>query len=166
MFPYLPVYTIEKIFCTGKTNPAEWGKGTMAKKDKIIAFLGENTFFEGHLTFEGTLQIDGRYRGKISASGNLIVGSTGLVESDIHASSVIISGEVHGHVVAEKSIEIRVPGKVFGDIQAPTVIIHEGVIFVGNCRTQPVKAAENVKLTLIRSKKDRGKKKRKTIRTG
>jgi len=127
----------------------------MAKKDKIIAFLGENTFFEGQLTFEGILQIDGRYKGTISSSGHLIVGNSGIVESDIHVSTIVISGEVHGHVVAEKSIEIHVPGRVFGDIQAPTVIIHEGVKFEGNCLTQSVKAAENVKLKIIRSGKDK-----------
>jgi cytoskeletal protein CcmA (bactofilin family) len=134
----------------------------VAKKNKIIAFLGENTFFEGQLTFEGTLQIDGRYKGKISSSGNLIVGNSGIVESDIHASTIVISGEVRGHVVAEKSIEIRVPGKVFGDFQSPTVIIHEGVKFEGNCLTKPVTSTENVKLKVIRSDKQEAE----TIRTG
>jgi cytoskeletal protein CcmA (bactofilin family) len=123
----------------------------MARKDKITAFLGENTLFEGHLSFEGTLQIDGRYKGKISASGNLIIGKKAMVESDIHVSSIIVSGEVHGNVVAEERIEIQVPGKVFGDIQAPEVIIHGGVIFEGNCQTKAVNAPENVKLTLINS---------------
>lgn len=110
----------------------------MAKQNNITAFFGRQTFFEGNLTFEGTLQIDGRYKGTISASGTLIVGKTGKVESDIRVSSVIICGEVHGSVFAEQSIEIRVPGKMFGDIQAPTVIIQEGVAFEGNCRTQPI----------------------------
>lgn len=121
----------------------------MAKKDKIIAFLGENTSFEGKLSFEGTLQIDGRYRGDISATGDLIIGRTGQVESNIHVSTIIVNGEVHGNVIAEKCIEIRVPGKVYGDILAPTVVIHEGVIFEGNCRTQPVKAQERAKLSVL-----------------
>lgn len=119
------------------------------KNDRVIAFLGESTDFNGELTFQGTLQIDGKYRGRISASGNLIVGRTGRVHSDIHVSTIIISGEVHGNVLAEKSIEIRVPGKVFGDIQAPTVIIHEGVVFEGVCRTRPVQTDDDVKLTLV-----------------
>ncbi len=123
----------------------------MGRKDKITAFLGENTLFEGHLSFEGTLQIDGRYKGKISASGNLIIGKKAMVESDIHVSSIFVSGEVHGNVVAEERIEIQVPGKVFGDIQAPEVIIHGGVIFEGNCQTKSVNAPENAKLTLINS---------------
>lgn len=121
----------------------------MAKKDNIIAFLGEKTSFEGKLNFEGTLQIDGCYRGDIAASGDLIIGRTGKVESNIHVSTIIVNGEVHGNVVAEKCIEIRVPGKVYGDILAPTVVIHEGVIFEGNCRTQPVKAQEKAKLSVL-----------------
>ena len=31
------------------------------------------------------------------------------------------------------------PGKVFGNIEAPNVVIHPGVIFEGNCYTHPPK---------------------------
>ena len=121
----------------------------MGKKDKIIAFLGEQTSFEGTLSFTGTLQIDGKYRGDINAEGNLIIGRTGMVESNIRVSNIIINGEVHGNVEAEQCIEICVPAKVYGDIQAPTVIIHEGVMFEGNCRTQALKEAEASKISIL-----------------
>lgn len=122
----------------------------MKSKKTISAFLGTGTRFEGRLSFEGTIRIDGQFKGDIRAAGTLVVGESGLIESDIHVSSIIISGEVHGNIVAEKSIEIRVPGRVFGNIQAPTVTIHEGVVFQGNCRTCKVSAPEEVKLSVIR----------------
>ena len=89
------------------------------------------------------------------AAGILVVGESGVIESDIHVSSIIISGEVHGNIVANKSIEIRVPGRVYGNIQAPTVTIHEGVIFEGSCRTCQVTAPEEIKLSVIRPVKKR-----------
>jgi len=123
----------------------------MAKKDAINAFLGEGTQFEGTLNFDGTIHINGRFKGNIASTGNLIVGAEALLQADIAVATAVVSGEVCGNIVAEKSIELRVPGKMFGDIQAPIVIIHEGVVFEGNCRTKPAKAAEDKKLTVIRT---------------
>jgi len=123
----------------------------MAKKDAINAFLGEGTCFEGALRFEGTIHINGQFKGDIASSGSLVVGAEARLQADIAVAEAVISGEVVGNVIAEKSIELRVPGKMFGDIQAPIVIIHEGVVFEGNCRTKSAKAAEDKKLTVIRT---------------
>ena len=106
------------------------------RKNQITAFLGRDTEFEGNLSFKGMVRIDGRFKGEINTEGTLIVGETAVIDSDIHASNIIISGEVRGHIVAGEKIEILSPGKVFGDIEAPSVTINTGVIFEGNCQTQ------------------------------
>ena len=106
--------------------------------ERINSFLGKEALFEGTLTFEGAVRIDGRFKGEVLArSGNLIIGNEGIVNADIHAASVICSGEIRGKITAENRVNIQVPGKVFGDICAPTVIIEEGVQFEGNCKTTP-----------------------------
>ena len=106
----------------------------MKKRDEINAFLGKNTEFEGKLSFTGSVRIDGRFKGEIESQGTLIVGETALLESDVHISHIIISGEFRGNILAESRIEIHAPGKVFGNIRAPVVVIDEGVVFEGNCR--------------------------------
>ncbi len=104
--------------------------------ERINSFLGREVQFEGKLTFDGVVKIDGHFKGEIRAtSGNLIVGNDGLVEADIYAVSVLCSGEIRGRIVADERVNIQVPGKVFGDICAPTVVIEEGVQFEGNCKT-------------------------------
>jgi cytoskeletal protein CcmA (bactofilin family) len=104
--------------------------------DQINAFLGKETEFEGKLAFEGAVRIDGRLKGEILSEGTLIVGETADVESDIKVGEIFISGKVSGNIAARNRIEIRAPGKVFGNIRAPIVVINEGVIFEGNCRMQ------------------------------
>jgi len=123
----------------------------MAKKDAINAFLGEGTCFEGTLRFEGTIHINGQFKGDIASAGSLIIGAEARLQADIAVATAVVSGEVVGNLVAEKSIELRVPARMLGDIQAPIVIIHEGVVFEGNCRTVPVRAADEKKLTVIRT---------------
>ena len=108
----------------------------MTKRDEINAFLGKNTEFEGRLSFEGAVRIDGHFKGEIDSEGTLIVGETALVESEVKVSHIIISGEVRGNILASKKIEIHSPGKVFGNICAPAVVMDEGVVFEGTCTMQ------------------------------
>ena len=121
----------------------------MKKRDEINAFLGKDTEFEGKLSFKGAVRIDGHFTGEIFTEGVLIVGELAVIESNIHVSHIIISGEIRGNIIADNRIEIHAPGKVFGNIQAPTVVIEEGVIFEGNCRMRGTEKAEDKKLAVI-----------------
>ncbi|NNG08471.1 MAG: polymer-forming cytoskeletal protein [Desulfobacteraceae bacterium] len=122
----------------------------MKRKDQINAFLGKDTEFEGKLSFNGAVRIDGRLKGEIFTEGTLIVGESAVIASNIHVSHIIVSGEIRGNIVASDRIEIHAPGKVFGNIQAPTVIIDEGVVFEGNCRMHPAKGTDEKKVAVIR----------------
>jgi cytoskeletal protein CcmA (bactofilin family) len=106
----------------------------MGKGDKEITFLGKDTEFEGSLRFEGTLRIDGSLQGEIHSTGNLIIGEYALVKANIHVSYIVISGEVHGDIVADQRVDLRAPAKVFGNIAAPAVVMDAGVIFEGRTR--------------------------------
>jgi len=106
----------------------------MKKKDEINAFLGKNTAFEGKLSFTGTVRVDGRFEGAIFGDGTLIVGDSAAIHADVRVSHLIVSGEIRGSLFAAERIEIRAPGKVYGNIQSPIVVIDEGVVFDGQCR--------------------------------
>ena len=121
----------------------------MQKTETINAFLGKDTEFEGKLTFHGTIRIDGHVKGEISADGGLIVGKEAMIEATMHLCSISISGEIHGTIIADDRIEINPAGKVFGDIQAPTVVINEGGILEGNCQMQRAKEADGSKLAVV-----------------
>ncbi|MFZ7112804.1 MAG: bactofilin family protein [Desulfatiglandales bacterium] len=122
----------------------------MRKKNEINAFLGKNTEFDGKLTFSGAVCIDGKFKGEILSQGTLVVGETAVIESNIHVSHMIISGEIRGNIIADERIEIHAPGRVFGDIEAPVVVIDEGVIFEGNCRMQKFRERDDKKMAVVR----------------
>jgi len=118
-------------------------------KDQINTFLGKDTEFEGKLSFIGAVRVDGHFKGEIFTEGTLIVGETAIIESEIHASHIIVSGEIRGNIVAESKIEIHTPGKVFGNIQSPILTIDEGVVFDGNCRMQKKSEEADKKVTVL-----------------
>lgn len=106
------------------------GKGS----GEVNAFLGKGTEFQGQLKFEGTIRIDGLFRGEINTNGTLIVGESGRVEAEIKTGTLITSGEVVGNIMARERIEALSPAKIMGNVQTPVLIINEGVIFEGNSK--------------------------------
>jgi cytoskeletal protein CcmA (bactofilin family) len=104
---------------------------------EITALLGRGTRFEGKLTFEGRVRIDGYFKGEIRSDDTLIVGEGAEVHAEIDAAVVIIrGGEVHGNIRAKSLIELHAPGKLAGNIQAPSVFLDRGATFQGNCRME------------------------------
>jgi len=99
----------------------------------LNAFLGEGTSFKGTLTFEGTVRIDGKLEGEIFTKDTLVIGEGAQVNATIHAGVIEIGGTVHGNIVAERKVEIRASGRLYGNISTPSLVIEEGVIFEGSC---------------------------------
>jgi cytoskeletal protein CcmA (bactofilin family) len=109
---------------------------------EITTLLGRGAAFEGKLTFEGTVRIDGRFKGEVFSDDTLVIGEGAQVEAQIDIGEVIIQGTVIGNVTAKRSIEIHAPGRVKGDLHTPTLQIDKGVIFEGrsfmeNALTKP-----------------------------
>ncbi|MBW1800642.1 MAG: polymer-forming cytoskeletal protein [Deltaproteobacteria bacterium] len=114
----------------------------MKKMEKSVTFLGKDTKWEGKLTFNGSVRIDGYFKGEISSDGNLVVGEEGMIEADIHVSQIVNSGEIHGNITSDQRVDIHAPGKVFGSIQAPVVVIDKGVIFEGTTKMYRAKNSD------------------------
>ena len=117
----------------------------MKNEGKMVAFLGEGTALEGTLTFEGTVRLDGHFRGSIESTGTLIVGPTAVLESEIRVGSLLASGEIRGQITADERIEVHAPGRISGSLQAPTIAIAEGAVFEGETcmqRPAPLKKAQ------------------------
>jgi cytoskeletal protein CcmA (bactofilin family) len=107
--------------------------------------LGKNCEFEGKLSFQGEVRIDGRFQGKIDAKGSVVVGETGVLNADIRVSQALVKGTVHGTIAAGERIELKARGQVIGDIEAPTVIMEKGAMLEGNCRMGPPKGGPDFK---------------------
>jgi cytoskeletal protein CcmA (bactofilin family) len=98
---------------------------------EITTLLGRGAAFEGKLTFEGTVRIDGRFKGEVFSEDVLVIGDGAQVEASIDVGEVIIQGTVVGNITAKRSIEIHAPGRVKGDLHTPALQIDKGVIFEG-----------------------------------
>jgi cytoskeletal protein CcmA (bactofilin family) len=111
----------------------------MSRKDltglgEINALLGRGTEYEGKLTFQGRVRIDGSFRGQIFSEDVLILGDGAQVHADVDVGTLIVrGGELWGDVRAKQLVEIHAPGKVHGNIHTPQLFIDKGVLFEGKC---------------------------------
>ena len=94
--------------------------------------LGAESSFQGTLRSKGSVRIDGKIEGGISAEG-VILGERGEVQGDVSARTVVIGGKVTGNIHATESLELLAKSQVFGDLHAPQLLIAEGAIFEGSC---------------------------------
>jgi cytoskeletal protein CcmA (bactofilin family) len=104
------------------------------RRTELSAYLDEGTDIDGAYTFSGTAMLNGKFKGAIRSTDTLIVGDKGVVNADISAGSVLIHGEVVGTVSATERVELRGAARLFGDVEAPILVIEEGVLFEGHCR--------------------------------
>ena len=138
----------QKTVTTGQAHaaPPQAPAGTAAKESTVLdkdrveggdgdvqAYLGKGSRVSGKLNFEGTVRVDGQVEGEIAAQDTLIVGERAVVTAQISGTTIIIRGKVTGDINARKRVEIRAPGRLFGNIVTPSLVIHEGVIFEGHC---------------------------------
>jgi cytoskeletal protein CcmA (bactofilin family) len=106
---------------------------------EINAFLGKGADFNGKLAFEGTVRLDGKFSGEIFSLGILIIGESAVINADINVKTLILSGELTGNIEAKARVEIHAPGKVYGNITTPVLVIDEDVIFEGGCVMKTIK---------------------------
>ena len=108
--------------------------GKDKKAGAISTFIGPEAGIKGTISFQNTIRLDGRIKGKILGDGGtLIVGESAHIQADINVGSAIIMGKIKGNIYAKERVEIYAPAQVTGNISAPVVSIEKGVRFNGNC---------------------------------
>ncbi|MFQ5831055.1 MAG: polymer-forming cytoskeletal protein, partial [Candidatus Methylomirabilia bacterium] len=87
----------------------------------------------------------GKFQGEIVSNDALIIGERGIVNASIRVGSVVVKGEVVGNVQANERVELKGTARLFGDVEAPVVVIEEGVLFEGHCRMTKDRPTEAVR---------------------
>ncbi len=116
-----------------------------ASTGDLNALLGRGSEFEGKLTFEGTVRIDGKFTGTIVTNDVLVIGEGAKVSAEISCGTVIVHGEINGNLKAKNAVELHHPGKMKGNIETPSLMIDKGVVFEGQCKMEGVEKGGSVR---------------------
>ena len=110
----------------------------VARSGELNALLGKGSEFEGKLTFEGQVRVDGKFSGQIMTKDTLVIGEGARVSAEITAGTVIVNGWVEGNIRASQLIELHQPGRIKGNLETPALAIDKGVIFEGSCKMENI----------------------------
>jgi cytoskeletal protein CcmA (bactofilin family) len=119
-------------------------ENVVLRAGEVHTLLGKGSEFEGKLTFEGQVRIDGKFTGQIITKDTLVIGDGAKVSAEISAGIVIVNGAVEGNIRAAQMIELHQPGRIKGNLETPALSMDKGVLFDGSCKMEPGKAGASV----------------------
>lgn len=110
-------------------------KQSNAAPPNQITMIGEGTTFDGTLQAESDVRISGRVMGKINVSGKIIVAQGGVIEGEIKADSLDVAGRIQGGIDVSERVILKSSAEIEGDIHTGRLVVEEGAVFNGQCRT-------------------------------
>lgn len=108
----------------------------------VNTLVGRGSHFEGKMTFDGTVRIDGSFVGEIVSDDTLIVGEGAELRAELDVATVIVYGTVYGNVTARNGVELHAPAHLVGNIVSPSLLVERGAVFDGQCRMTAIEWAE------------------------
>ncbi|MEE2751247.1 MAG: polymer-forming cytoskeletal protein [Myxococcota bacterium] len=92
----------------------------------LNALLGRGATYEGDLSFEGRVRVDGLFRGRIFTEELLEVGEEGRIEGDLDAQNLVVAGFVDGRVRVRGRLVVEPTGRIQGEVRAARLVVREG----------------------------------------
>ncbi|MGN0025199.1 MAG: polymer-forming cytoskeletal protein [Candidatus Avelusimicrobium sp.] len=89
-------------------------------------------YFQGALSVQGSLRVDGTLEGTVDNARHVIVGTEGKIVGDVTAQVVVCGGVIEGNVCADM-LEVLAPASIKGDIRAKKMMVEEGGRIDGRC---------------------------------
>lgn len=102
----------------------------------ITTLIGPAVVFDGNITGNGCIKIDGTLNGNVmSTEGLIVIGEAGHVKGNIQGIELVVYGHIHGDVTAD-TLTLKSCGVVTGNIQVRTLEIESGASYQGTVQMQ------------------------------
>jgi Integral membrane protein CcmA involved in cell shape determination len=99
--------------------------------------IGRGTSSEGRIECDAGLRIDGEFSGEIVCRGDVVIGESGVVRSNVEARGVTVAGKLYGNVKAHGRFTLLASGEMNGNVAAAGYVIEGGARLNADCRTEP-----------------------------
>lgn len=91
--------------------------------------------FDGLLTFQGDVRVEGRLDGEVVAEGRLEVGAEGEVRARVEVDELHLLGTLEGDVWARQRAELGPGARLVGTLRTPRPVLAAGATLEGRCET-------------------------------
>jgi cytoskeletal protein CcmA (bactofilin family) len=105
-----------------------------------LSVISSSTVIRGNIQGDTSLRVDGRVRGDISVTGDVLIGPNAQVAGNITGATISISGAVEGDISGSAAVLIEKTGRVVGNLVANRIGIADGALVRGNVQTDASQA--------------------------
>lgn len=106
-------------------------------KSAAHTLIDANARVVGDIHFTGGLHVQGHVQGNLLAGsdgGELVIGQGGLIEGEVHAPVVVVSGEVRGDIHSGQRLKLEASAVVTGNVHYQLIEIVVGARIDGVLR--------------------------------
>lgn len=121
---------LEDLFRFGRRRR----RRTLDQVSEYATVVGADSVFVGSLSGKDNYIVYGQVMGDCNLDGTIVVAAGGRWKGDIHATNVIIAGELAGTVTARTKLELAATARLRGDITSPVIAMAEGAAYDGQIR--------------------------------
>ncbi len=97
---------------------------TPAKASESI--LAAGLTIEGKIEGNGNIRVAGRFKGNVNVKGELTIEPGASIDGEVKADTVLVGGEVRGHIVSKSRVEFKESGTLIGDLKAGSLTVAAG----------------------------------------
>lgn len=101
---------------------------------RIESLIGHMVKVDGTMKSQGSITIDGEFKGVLEVGNKLTIGKDASVEAQIKAKDAFIAGSVIGDMEVSERLELSASSKINGNIKAGMIVMEAGAILNGNCQ--------------------------------
>jgi cytoskeletal protein CcmA (bactofilin family) len=102
-----------------------------ARSSGDTAFFGTKLSIKGKVTGSGNLIVMGKLEGEVELAGELVVAPTAVLNGEIRAVTLAVSGNVTGTLTAREKIHLEKSAVVSGRMATPRISMVDGATFNG-----------------------------------
>ena len=102
-----------------------------ARSDSDTAFFGAKLSIKGKVTGSGNLIVMGKLEGEVNLAGEIVVAAPAVLNGEIRAVTLAVSGNVTGTLTAGEKIHLEKSAVVSGRMNTPRLSVVDGATFNG-----------------------------------
>ena len=118
----------------------------------VDALIGPQVVIRGDVEFAGGLYVEGKVIGKLIATEGaqavLTIAENGVIEGQVVASTVVISGRMDGDVHASERVELTASARVNGNVHYQVVEMAAGAQLTGRLLHTSAEETESAPVSL------------------
>ena len=110
----------------GPSRRVEETAMTMTNPKGSESILAAGLTIEGKIEGNGNIRVSGRFKGNVNVKGELIIEPGASIDGEVKADTVLVGGEVRGHIICTSRVEFKESGTLIGDLKAGSLTVAAG----------------------------------------